>query len=120
MQHNNAARFDPFFDASHDLVGRQSRIGVAGLDIPLNEPKSQCPDDIHGDVIIFPERRTKEDGLMGIVFAQQLDRTGDFVALFIRIVHGKMRVHLAVGAHLEKAYSQQFFDLRVMFGDPLT
>jgi hypothetical protein len=55
---------------------------------------------------------------MGIVFAQELDRSMDFLLLLLGIVHRQMRMHFSVGADFEELDPQQLFHFGVVFRDP--
>ena len=102
MQHDDAAGLGAFLDAGQDLVRRQRRIRIAGFDAPLDEPQAEQFHDIDGGVVIFPVGRSKERGVVGIVFAQESHRGVNFFLLFVGIVHGQVRVYFAVGADFEK------------------
>src|SRR5262245_52611002 len=84
MHHNHTTLLDGPLQMVFDPDRRDRRVGIAGHDIPKNEPETESTGYVNRVVIELSIRRAKQSRVMTVLSLEQTNGSKDFLFLPVR------------------------------------
>ena len=118
MHDDDTSLPDKSLQSTLDLDRRERGVGIAGHDIPQNEPEAACAGHIDRVVVELSVGRTKQVRNMLVLGFEQANRSEHFLLLLLRRMERHMRVDVPMGADFKEWDLEKGFYLPIMLRHP--